>query len=217
MDLKSFDIKAAIFDLDGTIADSLDVWGDIDRVFFKNHSMDEPKDYQLNVQSMNFEQAASFTKKTYHITDSCEEIMNQWRELSIEEYSEKIQLKEGVFEFLSKLHENDIKIALATASGRELFEPLLKRCGVYSFFSYFITTKEAGKDKNFPDIYLKCAEKLNIDTSSCMVFEDILPGITSAHKASMKACGVFDIHSRRDEHLIKESADLYIRSFKELL
>lgn len=217
MDLKTFQIEAAIFDLDGTIADSLDVWSDIDRVFFENHSMVEPPDYQINVQSMNFEQAAEYTKKTYHIEESCEEIMNQWKVLSIKEYSEKILLKDGVFEFLKKLNQEGVKIALATASGKELYEPLLKRCGIYSFFSYCMTTKEVGKDKNYPDIYLRCAEKLNVTPSKCMVFEDILPGITSAQKGGMKACGVFDIHSKRDEQLIEKTADLYIRSFKELI
>lgn len=217
MDLKGFEISGAVFDLDGTIADSLGVWEDIDTRFFKNHNIPQPEDYQQSVQSMDFKRAAEYTKLRFNFIESEEEIIAQWHKMAIDEYSYKIPLKPYAKEFLEKLCKSNVKLALATASGSELFEPLLKRCGVYSLFSSFITTAEAGKDKFSPDIYLLSAERLGIAPQKCMVFEDILPGILSSKKAGMFSCGVYDSHSSKDEEKIKKTSDIYIRSFEEFL
>lgn len=217
MDLKEFKIKAAIFDLDGTIADSLDVWTDIDSHFFCAHGKPKPATYQNDVQCMDFASAAAYTKKLLSLDESEEEIMEEWRQMSLDEYSSKILLKDGAVDFLKKLHQSGVKLGLATASGRELYEPLLRRFGVYDYFGACVTTTEAGKNKDFPDVYLLCADKLDCDPNDCAVFEDILPGILSAKSVGMTAVGVYDKHSKRFENDIKKNSDIYINSFNELI
>lgn len=217
MDLKEFKIKAAIFDLDGTLADSLDVWGDIDDRFFRLHKKPQPPTYQNDVQCMDFASAAAYTKKLLSLQESEEEIMEEWRQMSLDEYANKIELKEGAVEFIKKLHKNGVKLGLATASGRELYEPLLRRFGIYDYFGACVTTTEAGKNKDFPDVYLLCAEKLGCKPCDCAVFEDILPGILSSKSVGMTAVGVYDPHSARFEEKIKAQSDIYISSFKEII
>lgn len=217
MNIKGFKIKAAIFDLDGTIADSLDVWSDIDARFFRVHGLPQPATYQNDVQCMDFASAAAYTKKLLSLDESEEEIMEEWRQMSLDEYSSKILLKDGAARFIKKLHQNGVRLGLATASGRELYEPLLRRYGIYEYFGACVTTTEAGKSKDFPDVYLLCAEMLGCEPCDCAVFEDILPGILSAKSVGMTAVGVYDPHSVKFENEVKTKSDIYIRSFNDLL
>lgn len=208
-------IKAAIFDLDGTIADSLGVWGRIDKMFFEKRGMELPPDYQKSIVFMGFNEAAEFTRKKYGLPQTKEEIINEWRNMAVHEYADRIELKPGAREYIKTLKDSGIKIGLATASGRELFEPLLKRHGVFNLFDAFTTTEEAGRNKEFPDVYLKCAEKLNVEPKSCVVFEDLLSALRSAKSAGMKVVGVFDPTSAHEQKEIESEADLFIEDFKD--
>lgn len=207
-------VKAAIFDLDGTIADSLWVWERIDLEFFRKREMDVPQDYMNAVKSMGFIQAAAYTKKRFSLPQSESEIIDEWYSMAEHEYAFNVKIKDGVCDYLKKLRENGIKTGLATASGRKLFEPLLERYGILDLFNAFATTGEAGKDKNFPDVYLLCAKRLHVEPGSCVVFEDIFPGAKAAFSAGMKIIGVFDSYSVSDRQDIEKIADCYIEDFR---
>lgn len=210
-------IEAAIFDLDGTIADSLDVWSRIDTAFFASHNMEMPGDYLSSVKSMGSPDAASYTKRRFGFSQNEDEIMEQWGKMAQHEYAVNIPLKYGAREFILALHSAGVKLGLATASGSELFEPLLKRHGVYDCFSSHVTTMQAGKDKSHPDVYLLCAKELCCEPAGCMVFEDILPAVCAAKKAGMMVTGVYDSHSSADRREIEAAADFYIESFTQAM
>lgn len=217
MKINGMEIEAAIFDLDGTIADSMGVWYRIDVDFFSNRGMDIPEGYKDAISSMDFSRAASYTKRRFNLTETENEIIAEWNELARYEYALNIPLKEGAFEFLTALDEVGVKIGLATASGRELYEPLLKRNGVFELFSSCVTTVQAGKDKNSPDVYLLCAKELGCKPEKCMIFEDILPGVLSAKSVGMKAAGVYDPCSAHEREKIIAAADLFIEDFKDAI
>lgn len=217
MDLKEKNIEAAIFDLDGTIADSLDVWHNIDAEFFALFGLKLPDYYQDAVKTMDFRAAAEYTKKLLGLSMTEDEIITKWNLMCRDEYAHNIPLKEGAAKYIKALSSRGVKLGLATASGPELFGPLLKRHGVYGCFDAFVTTAEAGKDKNSPDVYLLCAERLSCRPERCMVFEDILPGVLAAKSAGMAVTAVLDRHSLKDRPKIIASADYYIESFEEAL
>ena len=129
-------IKACIFDMDGTLVDSLGMWSDIDRRFFERYGMETPADYEKKINHMSFLEMAQFTKEEYQIPDSVETIMELWTGWSKEEYESEIQAKPGAQELLQFLKEQGIPLSLATTNRKELYEPCLRRNHLYSYFDH---------------------------------------------------------------------------------
>ncbi|MBQ4573065.1 MAG: HAD family phosphatase [Clostridia bacterium] len=209
--------KGVIFDLDGTLFDSMGIWKEVDIAFFKNHGMRMPSDYQDKIKDMHFRTMAIYTKERFHMRSSIESIMDEWCELCYDKYANDVPLKKGVKEFLDLLKENNIKIAFATANTTELSEVCLKNNGIFEYFDTGAYLHETLTDKSDPDVYFLACERLGLSPEECIVFEDLLAGIKGAVKGGFTVCGVYDKHSRRDTENIKRIADYYIKSFEELL
>lgn len=209
--------KGAIFDLDGTLFDSMGIWKEVDIAFFKNHGMRMPSDYQDKIKDMHFKTMAIYTKERFHMRSSVESIMDEWCELCFDKYANEVPLKKGVKKFLELLKTNGIKIAFATANTTELSEVCLKNNGIFEYFDTGSYLHETLTDKSDPDVYFLACERLGLSPDECIVFEDLLAGIKGAVKGGFTVCGVYDKHSRRDSENIKRIADYYINSFEELL
>ena len=212
-----FNFKGAIFDLDGTIIDSMGIWEKIDIKFFEEINIPMPSDYIKIINNMSFEESAIYTIKRINLKESKENIIERWNQMAMFEYAHNIKLKPNVRTYLEKLKENNIKIGLATASPQELYESVLKNNKIYDYFDAFTTLQEVKKDKNYPDIYLLTSEKLGICPEECAVFEDILIGINTCKKANFKTVGVYDKYAVNDLEKIKNSCNRFIYDFKELL
>ena len=215
MNIKNF--KGAIFDLDGTLFDSMGIWKEVDIAFFRNHGMRMPSDYQDKIKDMHFRTMAIYTKERFKMRSSIESIMDEWCELCYDKYANEVPLKAGVREFLDLLKENGIKIAFATANTTQLSEVCLKNNEIFDYFDTGAYLHETLTDKSDPDVYLLASERLGLSPSECIVFEDLLAGINGAVKGGFAVCGVYDKHSRKDTRYIKQIADYYINSFEELL
>ncbi len=215
MDIKNF--KGAIFDLDGTLLDSMEIWLDVDLAFFKKRGIEMPSDYQDAISDMHFKTMAIYTKERFNLEDDIHDIMDEWCELCFEEYEKKVMLKSGVFEYLSSLKKRGIKIAFATANTTELSEVCLKNNDIFHLFDAHAYLHETNSDKCEPDVYLLACERLGLAPQDCIVFEDILPGIKGALKGGFTVCGVYDKFSEKDMAEIQNSAHYYIKSFEELL
>ncbi|MBQ5332311.1 MAG: HAD family phosphatase [Oscillospiraceae bacterium] len=209
-------IKGYIFDLDGTIADSNGVWEKIDRKLMeKNHIRISDRELH-SAAAMTYEEVLEF----FHSKGLCyslEQLRSEIDALAESEYRYNIFLKDGAEEALRLIKSQGGKIALATASPRRLYEPVLRRNCVYGLFDAFITTDEAGADKDHPDIYLKAAEMIGVPPWECAVFEDVLRGIVSAGNAGMITAAVYDEYSSEDFVTMKQIADVFLLSFRDLL
>ena len=215
MDINKF--KGVIFDLDGTLFDSMGIWKEVDIAFFRNHGMRMPSDYQDKIKDMHFKTMAIYTKERFHMRSSIEDIMDEWCSLCYDKYANDIPLKEGVKEFLELLKKNNIKIAFATANTTELSEVCLKNNGIFDYFDTGAYLHETMTDKSDPDVYYLACERLGLSPDECIVFEDLLAGIKGAVKGGFAVCGVYDKFSEKDECEILKNADYYIKSFAELL
>lgn len=209
-------IKAAIFDMDGTIIDSMWVWHVIDVNYLGKRGFTLPSDLRSDIEHLSFLEAAEYFKNRFSLPDSLQEIMDEWNAMAYDEYKHNVTLKPGAKDYLLKLKALGIKLGLATSNCKLLLETVLKRHGIYDLFDVITTTDEVTRGKSFPDVYLLTAERLNVEPSQCIVFEDILPAVLGAKAAGMKVVGVHDRYSEHQrEHIIKE-ADKYILEYSEL-
>ncbi|MDP4120425.1 MAG: HAD family phosphatase [Bacillota bacterium] len=211
------DFKGAIFDLDGTLLDSMDVWRKLDIDFLGKRGLEVPDDYVETITPMGFHEAAKYTIKRFGLDENPDDIVNEWYDMSIEIYSTSVALKPNVKKYLDFLKKQGIKMAVATASHEKLFTPALNNNGIFHFFDAFTTVNEVKRGKGFPDVYLKATEKIGLTPNDCVVFEDIYAGLKGAKDGGFFTVGVYDEYSSYEKSKIMEVSDLYINDFGELL
>lgn len=211
------DIKGAIFDLDGTLIDSMWLWSKIDAEYLKKHNLQVPEDLKENLNHLCFKDCAKYFKTRFNLPYTPEEIESHWIQMALQEYSTNISLKPGAKKFLQFLKNNNIKIALATSNRRDLANASLKLNDIANYFDCITTTDEVPRGKNFPDVYLLAANRLGVNPENCIVFEDILLAVKGAHSAGMKVIAVYDEFSKNEEKEITTIASKYIHNYDELL
>lgn len=209
--------KGAIFDLDGTILDSMWVWEQVDVNFLGKRGITVPKDYAKEISAMNIKTAAEYTINRFKLPETVEQVMKEWFEMAVKEYAEDVQLKTGVHEYMAYLKAKEVKLAVATSSPKELFLPCLENNEIYEFFDAIVTTLEVPRGKDFPDVYEEAARRISLKPSECMVFEDILKGVQSAKQGGFYVVAVEEEHAAQDRKEIQQISDKYITSFEELM
>ncbi|MBQ9885803.1 MAG: HAD family phosphatase [Lachnospiraceae bacterium] len=210
------DYDAVLFDLDGTIADSMHIWRDIDIDFLNIFNIEMPQDLQKNIEGMSFYQTAVYFKNTFGISWSLEEMMDCWNRMAYEHYEHSINLKAGVIEFLNKIKKHNIKTSICTSNSRKLTEVFLEARDINKYFDIIVTSKEVTKGKPAPDIYLHAADLLGVDNSRCLVMEDLPAGIIAGRDAGMKTCAVDDSYSSDLREEKKRLADIYLDDYLKI-
>lgn len=208
--------KAVIFDLDGTLVDSMWMWKQIDIDYLGRFGIECPDDIQDGIEGMSFTETATYFKNRFELPDSIDKIKSDWNEMANYIYMNEIPLKPGVLEFLSFLKANGIKTGIATSNSKELVTAVVKSLNVEFYFDDIRTSCEAGKGKPAPDIYLLVASDLGVDPKDCLVFEDLVLGIQAGKNAGMEVCAVYDEFSKEFDTQKKELADYYITSFDQV-
>ena len=210
-------IKAAIFDLDGTLIDSMGAWHEADVQFLTRRGLPLEQDYFDLIKTMSFAIAADYTIERYKLGDSPEEVIAEWRGYVQDEYDHSIPLKDGAIEYLAHLKSRGVKIALATSNELPLCEGALRRLGIDRFADALTFTHEAARPKSFPDVYLLAAERLGASVSETAVFEDAFVGVKSAKSGGFFTVAVYDDASAHDWEDMSAAADLAVRDLRELI
>ncbi|MBY0756819.1 HAD family phosphatase [Clostridium sardiniense] len=210
-------VKAAIFDLDGTLIDSMWVWEQIDMDYLGEKNIEVPENLNDEIGHLSFNQVAVYFKERFKLEDSLDEIKKSWSDMAYYHYSTDIKLKNGVIEFFNFLKKSNIKIGLATSNSLHLLEAVLKNNGIYNYFDSITITDEVSVGKHEPDVYLLASKKLGVCPEECVVFEDIIQAVKGAKKAGMKVIGVEDIRSLNDKNDILSLADNFITDFREII
>lgn len=210
-------MKAVIFDLDGTLIDSMGVWDKIGRDFLASKGLSVPEDLSRIVKNMSFNESANYYIRRFALPEYPRQLIGIWNAMAYREYAENIELKPGVREYLIQCNQKKIKMGIATATDRALVEAVLQNHNILDFFQTIVTIAEIGKGKEHPDIFLAAARKLGVDPEECLVFEDCLHAVQGARKAGMKVWAVYDPASEYEKAELERIADRYIRSFRELV
>lgn len=211
------DIDAVIFDMDGTLIDSMWIWPSIDEDFFKKYNLVEPENFHENIEGMSYTEVVHFFLEVFPaLKRTPEQIMDEWTEMARDRYMNEAPLKAGVYEFILEMKRQGKKIGIATSNGRALVEDTLNALGVSGYFDVVRTACEAGKGKPAPDVYLLVAKELGVSPGHCLVFEDVPMGILAGKNAGMKVCAVDDAFSRIQEEKKKSLADYYIYDYDDI-
>lgn len=211
------EFEAIIFDMDGTLVDSMWMWGEIDKEYLGGLGIELPEDLQEKIEGMSFSETAVYIKERFGLSDSLDTMKQTWVEMACEKYRHEVPYKEGAREFLEMCRSRGVKMGVATSNSRELVEHAAQALSFYDYISCIITACEVKRGKPAPDVYLAVAEKLGIAPKKCLVFEDITAGIQAGKAAGMTVCAVEDEYSAGNRRRKQELADYYIDNYLELI
>ena len=211
-------IQAVIFDIDGTLVDSMRVWYEIDIEYFKLLGISMPPTIQKDIEGMSFTETAVYFKETFQITEkTIDDIKLDWIRMAHEKYLYEITAKPGARQFMKMLKDKGVKIGCATSNEKSLAMAALKPHGFTEYVDSVRTACEVCAGKPAPDIYLKVAEDLGVCPENCLVFEDIPNGMRAGKAAGMTVIGVEDESAKQYRAEIDELCDYYIKDYFDML
>lgn len=209
--------EGVIFDLDGTLLDSNDLWLNAGKYYLDslNSGITVPEDLGKILYEMNMEQGAEYLKSTFSLDFSLDQIIEGINNVILDFYARKIQCKTGVIEFLQYLKNQNIPFSIATSTDRQIFVPCLKRLGIYDMFSNILTCSELQTSKSKPDIYLKTAQLMETSVTKTLVFEDAPYALETAFNAGFPTVAVYDkfTAASTDPKKIHRYATFFIEDF----
>ena len=208
-------IQGIIFDLDGTLFDSMFIWDTAGEVYLRSIGKEPEADLQKTLKPMSLLQSAQYIREKYDIPLSVEEIMDGVNRTVEGFYFYSVEPKPGVIDFLEELHHRNIRMCIATATDRYQVEAALQRCKMRHFFSEIFTCTEVGSGKDRPDIFRKAMEHLQTDRSNTAVVEDAYHAAHTAKQDSFKVVGVYDSHESRQQELL-QLADVFLPDYLHL-
>mgnify|MGYP003446502313 FL=1 len=212
------DFQCAIFDLDGTLINSTGVWNKVDEDFFNRRNVIMPPEFPQVIKTHTLMSGAVYIKDRLSLPESPEDIVKEWHDAAVYAYHNDVRIKPYVKELLELLKNSyGYKIGLATSNTHELYDQCLINNGVYDYFDSFTQSDEVERLKGFPDIYEKAAERMGVPKEKCIVFEDVYQAVKGARMGNFFTVAVEDSASAGDREEIIKIADVYIRSFRELV
>lgn len=205
----------AIFDMDGTIIDSMWIWKDLALRSFTRRGVRAPENLEHTLFSMNFMDAAEYCIKESGYSMTKEQLVEEWTRDARLMYEKEITLKPFTRELLSYLKSLGLTLCLTTANFKEVADMILERFSLTDFFDSITVTSEVNTSKLLPDVFLLTAAKHHVKPERCIVFEDSYYAVQGAKAAGMSVIGVYDDYAQHTEQDIRQLADAYIYSFEE--
>lgn len=209
-------IRGAIFDVDGTLLDSMFIWDTIGETYLRSIGYQPKENLNETFKNMSLHQAARYYQTEYGVTRSIDEIMDGVNAMLERYYRFEVPLKPGVAELLERLRQSGVKLCIATATDRHLVEAALDRCGVLSCFGEIFTCNEVGHGKDEPDIFEEALRFLGTRREETLVFDDALYAVRTAKEAGFPVAAVYDSHERSQAE-VRARSDLYLEDLTQLV
>jgi HAD superfamily hydrolase (TIGR01509 family) len=201
--------RGALFDLDGTLADSMHLWDRLCRDWLVARGKIPDEDLEADIARLSLDAGAEYVIRRYGFDGSPQEMIAQWEDLVLKRYKTSVPLKEEPAALVRELHAAGVKLAVVTSCFPAACEGFLERHNLRPFFSAVLYTDESPKDKRFPDIWQAAAKRLGLESADCIVFEDAYHALQGARAAGMGFAAVYDDRCQEWE-LMKAQADWII-------
>lgn len=210
-------VRACIFDVDGTLLDSMSVWDDIGERYLMSLGISAREGLHDVLNTMSLEQGAAYLKEEYQIDKPISQIVKEVLKIVSDFYRFEAPLKSGVKETLECLKLSGIRMVIATSGDKELVEAAMERNGVSQYFERIYTCTEVGAGKDEPEIYLKAAGFLQTEPENIAVFEDAFHAAETAKTAGFVVVGVYDASNEENLSRMKEVCDCYYERMDEVI
>lgn len=205
-------IRGAIFDIDGTLLDSMGIWDTIATDYLRSCGVTPRPDVDDAVRILSMEDAARYFIRAYGLVRTVPEIVREVGGLVTDFYRLHVQLKPGAAALLAALTRRGVKLCAATSGDGTLARAALERCGVLPCLGRVFTCAEVGRGKDSPKIYEAARAYLGTSARETAVFEDALHALQTAKRAGFYTVAVADPSAGRDRASLRASADLYLDS-----
>lgn len=209
-------LKAAVFDLDGTLLDSMYVWDKVDIEFLHKRGLTLPDFYQKECSVRSFYETAVYTKELFDLSETPEQLMEEWSNLARIEYSEKVPLMAGATEALDKAERLGLTLAVCSSNSTELFIPTLKRLGILDRFSLLVSASDFGTGKHSPEVFYHTAKELGVSTAECVMIDDMAKALKAAKQSGMKTVGYYYGDKCQDMEEIKRYSDKVVYNLADI-
>ncbi len=209
-------IKGAIFDVDGTLLDSMYVWRHRGEIYLENLGIRPRDGLHLDVRRLGFFESPKMIKEEYSLTQSPEEICDGMMKVVDNYYRTNPTVKEGTIEFLEELRRNGVKMCVATATDRHMVEPGLINAGIRDYFDEIFTCGGLKTNKTKPFIFEKALEFLGTDKEDTVVFEDALYAVKTAKASGFFVTGIFDEQEPEQEEF-RSLCDVFVYDLRDSL
>lgn len=202
------DKQYAIFDLDGTLVDSMLYWKNLAKEYLASKGITHIPDMILEkIKQMTMTESATLFIEKFGLNGTPESVAKEMNALMDTHYYKDIPLKKGIKEYLNKLYNSGITMCVASATAVSLVEACLKRLGIIEYFSFLLSCETIGVGKSKPNIYYEAAKRLGAEPSDIAVYEDALYAAETAKKAGFYVVGVFDESAKKNFDSLKEISD----------
>ena len=208
--------SAAIFDFDGTLAETWPLWRRVDEIFFATRGLPFDEDASTTLATLGFAAGAQWCVERYRLRDEVADIVDEWNRLGAALYENEVRLRPGAEAYVRALRSRGVRVGLATTNDPHVLGAM-RHVDVYALFDAVVCGREVAHGKDHPDIYLEAARRLGTEPAGCVVFEDILPGTLSAARAGMTSVAVASSDPRQPSAELRRTADLWIDGWEGLL
>lgn len=211
------DFEYAIFDMDGTIVDSMKQWRESGSAFLRKIGIEPTRDLIKMIRTTPYAEISQILNERYGMNFTGVEIENEFFKIMRYSYKNTVFEKEGVSQFLGYLKSLHIPMCVATGTCQELTQYILEKLNLRDYFEFVITCPEVGKDKHSPLIFEKALERIGGEKGNTIIFEDSLIAIKAATKAHFRTIGVYDETFMEDRKQIKKLAEQYVYSLSDVI
>jgi len=206
-------IKCAIFDLDGTLVDSMEYWTILPIEYAKRNNLKIDKNLPERFLAMSITESALYFRNHLGLLKPVETITKELNDIMEVYYMNNVEIKAGISRLLEEFDARGIKMAVASATDKYLIIEILQKLNILKYFPFILTSSEVGSSKKNPKIYLDCAAHFNIEPKETIVFEDLPYGLKSSKNVGFITVGIYDEPSKKLQKEIKKYSDYYFLSF----
>jgi HAD superfamily hydrolase (TIGR01509 family) len=208
-------IKGVIFDVDGTLLDTMWIWDGIASRYIESFGKKPEDDIGDKLYSLSYGEAMKYIKDTYNIERSLEQVAADVKEMVRKFYEKESMPKKGVVELIKKLNDRGIPMAAATSNEKDYIIKAFERLGILRYFRKVVNCGEYNTTKSSPEIYMHASEDFNLPVENIAVFEDAFYAVKTAKDAGYITIGVAEPTAKKEEQEIRKYADAFINDFDE--